>query len=99
MSHGEQCPDALADSRDPKRPLISLTRSIGAYDAAESGRIHVGDLRNVYNDRLGGFFAHHLLEIEKCLYGQGAEQLEDLGARSAIDCLDVKGLGGRRHKL
>jgi hypothetical protein len=55
-------------------------------------------VRKVHNDRFGGFFAHHLLEIEECLDGQRAKQLEDFGARSAMDCRDVKGLGGRRHK-
>jgi len=99
VRYGEQSSYTLGESGDSKRPLVSLTRRIGAYDAAQSGRIHVWNLRNVHNERFGGFLAHHLLKIEEGLNGERAGELEDFRARSAFDCLDVKGLGGRRHKL
>ena len=80
MRHGEQRFDPLGDSGDAKRPLSSLTGSIRAYDAAEPGRVHIGHAGQIHNDRLAGFLAHHMLEIEEGLDGERSDELEDFRA-------------------
>src|SRR5579862_2242770 len=90
MGYLEQGSDAIGNTDHPESTLGPLARRKQADYRAQTGRVHVGNIADIQNNGSAMILSRDVLEFEQCAQGQGAGQLDDLGALGTVQDLDFQ---------
>jgi hypothetical protein len=100
MGYLEGVVDPVADADQSETPAFLLMSDVSAHESADSGGIHVRDVREVENQGARLIAAHKFLEVEKSSQQKGPVKAQDsLAGLGSGRILDAKGVVGHSGML